>query len=375
MKNYVLLLVIISLIPETLFGQSDYFGKNNAIAFGSQLIDGGYLNSEYCQVKKGREIVKYSPSDIDEFGFKDGRNFKAFTVVINNTLSRYFLERIADGKVDLYQLSTKERAIKYYLIKNDSSALEEIPPSKEEHQVMLTRFLSDNKQSIKNIPDIRIRKDNLKRFINDYNISAGRPHPRIHYGFNIGLTGGKLAGVEKDVNYLESIYSIPEYKYEWNISLGVLLDIPIKTSNFSFHPELNFTQNKISETFRNGSTGYNLLTEYTSLNLPLLIRYSVLNNKITPFFEAGPIITGYLKNDGSLYKFSTVDSSLPGITVNSPVMHNSMGGYSVGAGIISGYDSKLPWFVQVRYNMLNNITRENRFLYASELSLLVGLLF
>jgi hypothetical protein len=375
MKNYLFLLLIISMIPVALSAQSDYYGKNNTIAFGAELIDGGYLNSEYCQVKKGKEIIRYTASDIDEFGFKDGRNFKAFTVVINNTPSRFFLERITDGKIDLYQLSTKERTIKYYLVKKDSSALEEIPQSKDAQLVMLLRFIDDNEQAIKNIPDIRIRKDNLKRYINDYNRNANRPQSKFHYGFNLGLTGGRLAGVDKDVNYLESIYSIPQYKYEWNISIGVLMDLPIKASNFSFHPELNFTKNKISETFRNGNSGYNLLTEYTSLSLPLLIRYSILKNKITPFFEAGPIITGYLKNDGSLHKFSIVDSSLPRVLVNSPVMHNSMGGYSVGAGIISGYGSKFPWFVQMRYNMLNNISRENRFLYASELSLLVGLFF
>jgi len=73
MKNLFFSIFLLS-IPFSLCAQTDYYIKDHTMTGGIDLIDGGDIsNSMVCQVKNGNSVDKYSPNQISEYGFKDGR--------------------------------------------------------------------------------------------------------------------------------------------------------------------------------------------------------------------------------------------------------------------------------------------------------------
>jgi len=368
MKKYCFLVFLISVIPSLLTGQHAYFSKSDSsIIFGFELIDGGHLsNSKFCLVKKGREINKYTADEVKEYGFKNGRIFKSFTLNLNNQTSRYFLERLVTGKIDLYYLKEMKGAERYYLAENESNELIEIPEIKDEYSLLFLTLVSNCPQAVDNIHFVKIRKDKLMRYFNSYNNCDSRAFPRFRYGFTIGISTTILSPVDK-----ESVYSIPDYSRLWSITFGASVDIPVRTSNISFHPGIFYKQIGIAKAFKFENADKDLVINCSTITFPLLFRYSILKDKISPFFQAGPVYSMQIRNKSTLYGYETDNNDIFINVINDPVLHRYMGGFAVGSGIVSGKS----WFGEISFSRIYNLGNKNNFLNFSEITLGIGRLF
>ena len=187
MKHWCIFLTLVHLTPN-LFGQRDYIVIDSTKSFGIELINGGEKNnSSICRVKKGDKVIVYSPDEVKEFGFKEDKSYESFPIRLGDTISLYFLERLAKGKVNLYYLRLNGKIRKYYLIEEDSTNLIEIPQRKAEYQDLLGLIVKDCPKAVDNIPFICFRKYSLQRFIQDYNNCVNRPMPHLRYGLAIRL--------------------------------------------------------------------------------------------------------------------------------------------------------------------------------------------
>jgi hypothetical protein len=344
---------------------------DTVIKVGCNLVDGGdIVNSRFCQVKKGEMVIKYSPDEVKEYGFKSGRTYRSFAIPLNDQTNRYFLERLVNGKVNLYYLKAEISSKKYYLMLGDSADLIEIPTNSDEYTLLFERYAGDCPQAVKNIPFVKLRKNSLRRFISDYNGCVNRPFPVFHFGFTIGMTSTLLSPADK--GYL---YSIPDFHRDWGISIRAFADVPVHSGNFSFHPEIYYKQNGISTTFSQNNYANDLVINYSSISLPLLIRYSLLGNNITPYLQAGPAYSRIIRNDGTLYKYESVNNNVFVDIADSQMLQKDMGGFSVGSGLIIKYGSKYAWFCELSYTKFYNLSDVNQFINISEINLVIGLLF
>ena len=370
MKHLYLILVIV-FFPILTFGQGEYFATDSAITIGIILINGGNkINSSICQVKKGTEIIKYSPYEVEEFGFKNGRTYHSFPILIHDTISWYFLERFVEGEVNLYYLRAKEGIKKYYLVEGDSTNPIEIPRLKEEYYVLFDSIIKDCPQAINNIPFIKFNKYSFMRFLNDYNNCVKSPLPRFRYGLAIGINASQLSAVEKG-----SVYSIPDYQIDWSISIGAIIDIPIRFSNLSFHPEAYYNRYSVSKTFSNENNSDDLVINYSSICFPLLFRYSILSKRISPYFQLGPVYSRAIKNEGTLYEYESNGNDIFINIINSPILHKDLLGFSTGSGLISKYGSKYSWFTELRFCKYYNFGQGSKLLNLSGITLEAGLIF
>jgi hypothetical protein len=371
MRKYCFFLLFIYLLPVTVSGQSAYFIKDSTAFSGIKLVDGGSIdNSRFCKVSDKGKVIRYNPSEVKEYGFKDGRIFKSFPVKINDSVANYFLERLVGGKVIMYYLRLKKGEEKFYLTDSSDINPVELLPREEQYRVILDSMMKDSPSASQNIPYLKLNKPGLIRLVNDYDKNVNRPFPRFQYGFTIGFNMSKFSAVD-----FRSIYAESDYNIRLNISVGAFADIPVSFTNFSFHPELHYKRTGESQSFLNNSNGHDLVINYSSLCLPLLLRYTIISNKTSPYFQLGPVYARAIRNKGALYEYEVTGNDSFINLVNSPLMQKNLGGFSVGSGFISKYGSAFSWFGELRYSKLYNLQKENRLLNIGEITIGGGLIF
>jgi len=153
------------------------------------------------------------------------------------------------------------------------------------------------------------------------------------------------------------------------------MDIPIRVSNFSLHSEIYYRRYGTSQSFDKAGLSYDLVINSSTICFPLLVRYSLLSKKISPYFQAGPIYSRTIKNEGTLFQYNTVKNNTYISIIDSPILQENMGGFSIGSGMILQLGSKYACFGDISYNKFYNFEKVNRLLNLSEITLRIGLIF
>lgn len=360
-----LFVLFFSALASGLFAQRGYYSTTTTTFTEIKLIDGGDLNFKVCQLK-GKDI-HFTPDQIESYGFNDKRFFKSFTINVNGHQEGYFLQLIISGKVSLYY-AVIEGEKKYFL--TDSLRLNpiEVPRQLSINSIAVEDLLDDCPQAIKNIPYLRRRKNDLIRYIEDYNRCADRPLLRPRYGFSLGSTAYNLFEANKRRSYL-----IADNIKSFSFSFNAFADIPFSTINLSFHPELNFERSSASMAFNDGND-YDLVLNFNSVSIPVYLRYTILKSKISPFFQIGPVYSRNIRNESTLYKYETSGNVTTTEISDSKVLQDDLTGVSLGMGLILNYGSKHSAFVDFNSSKLYNFSQTYDLLNYNKFSFRIGIM-
>lgn len=369
MKQFsILIIVLIFTIP--VFGQRGYYSTDSTTSAGIKLINLGISNSYFCSVKKGDNVVKFTPYEVSEYGFDKGQVYKAFDIVIDEKKERYFFEQMVKGNINLYNLRLKGGINKYYILTNDSANLQELILNKNEAQSLISNYVGNCSEAAQNLKYLKPNKYSLKRYLNYLNSCSSYPYPKIQYGFKIGIAGTQFYPVDKS-----SVYAIPDYNSDISFTISTFIDIPLFSSNLSFTPEIYYKGNHYSRSFSNSNESFDLIMNYSTLSFPLLFKYSFLRDGNIPFIMLGPIYSRVVKDKATLYKYEIVDNDIF-IEINeSPIIQKNMGGFSIGSGIILDSKKRYKWFGEVQYNYLFNLNSNSKNFNLGEFSINAGILF
>jgi hypothetical protein len=157
--------------------------------------------------------------------------------------------------------------------------------------------------------------------------------------------------------------------------LGIFLDIPIACSSLSFHSEVYFRKNALYIPFENNNKNYDLIINNSSIYFPIALRYSFLKIKTNPFIQIGPNYSFAIKNEGTLYEYTTEENNTFINIVNSPILQTQMYGYNISLGFMPHYSSKMFFFSEIRYEYLCNFNSTNKLLNSKNLTLNLGLTY
>jgi len=363
--------VLIYFLALTAFAQTGYYLTDSTKTQGVTLVNASRdINANFCQIVINDLITSYTPYQVIEYGFNQGgRVYESHEVVYNSVPARFFLERIVSGKINLYYLNTHGN-IRFYIKPAESTNLVEIPQNEKECRLFLEQYVSDSPSAFRDLTYLKYNEYSLVRFLTNYSGCKNCPLPRIHFGLRLGVDATHFTPFNT-----RSIYSAPEYETNRNISAGVFMDFPINSSNFSIAPEINYKENHFVNAFVVNKVDYDLIMNYSSINVPVFFRYSFLNEKGTPYLQAGPLYSRIIRNATRLLEYNVTDNEVNIFLKNSPVLSSNMGGFSLGSGILSNYGKKHSLFGEVRYSQLFNLDKSNKNLNLSEFSLLIGFLF
>lgn len=373
MMKYLYILFLIVFFPILSFGQSEYFSTDSTSYLGIQLIDGGDLiNSRLCQVKKGDKTIQYTPHEVKEFGFKDGRVYISKEVQIADSSKRVFLERLHEGKTTLYYY--KGKGINTFFIEKDSTLFIEVPKQntvEEDYSEQLLNLSKDCPNVLDACKHVSYNKKSLSKFMVRYNQCELKPFPHFRYGLFIGYEAYKLIPSKEqneDLKYFD-------YNYDGSFSIGLFLDNPILVSDFSLHAELLLSKHGYSYNKLVDNKDLDFVANLTSLNIPLLLRYAYPSNKIRPFINVGINGTYFIKNKTLLYE-TTINETT--IEINNTEIASTISDFQLGYVIGGGLEYKLNYknslFLELRNNNQYN-QRDPEFLGTSVFSLITGLNF
>lgn len=308
MKHFYAIFLLLSL-PLFSIAQTDYYVIDSTLHAVSLISWDEITNAKTCQVKRGKEIISYSPEEITEYGFKNGQIYVSKDIVIEDTSKRVFLERLYDGKTTLYYYRGKD--IKTFYIQKDSSLFVEMPKlsaADEKFTKQLLNITADCPNVKKVSKLVSYRKRPLKKLFAQYNRCEMKAFPHFKYGLTVGYELSKLVPSEKTQGEIAdlTIFNDNEldyfaYKYDGNYTIGLFLDNLILASDFSVHLEVLFAKHSYTYSY-NSSTNKLALTIKTSrLSAPLLLRYTLPKNNLRPYFSTGLLYSYNIKNENALY--------------------------------------------------------------------------
>ena len=157
-------------------------------------------------------------------------------------------------------------------------------------------------------------------------------------------------------------------------AIGAFADIPFSSINLSLHPELSFEHFSSSKAF-NQEDDYDLVLNSSSVTLPVYLRYTVMKNLLSPFFQLGPVYSRSLRNNRTLYQYDTVGNDLFISLIDSQVLQDNMAGFSFGTGAVLNYGSRYSWFAEANFSKIHNLKKNTNLYNRYEFAFKIGILF
>lgn len=362
------MIVVLSSFLCTALAQRGYYKRNNEINTGVRILNDRTMNFRYCQVLDSNRVVRLKPDQVDEYGIDNGPVYKAFNIMINSKPYQYFLERLLKGRFCLYSLNGEGGIQRFYISGSDSTILEQL--TRKDYKTVLRKYSDESSNAINSLNTIGYNKADLICFLEEINDATYHPLPKIRLGIRLGVDA-----VRTSVEDRMSVYSGAKYPTDWNLSTGILLNIPLEMSKYSIIPEINYKAVRNTIVFDNDPYSYALLLDRSSVAIPLFLRYSFSDANVTPYLQAGPLYSRIFRNESILYEYESVSNVVSTIIKESPVLGVNMGGFSLGGGIETRLKGRLSFFGELRYNQLYNLSNVPNNLRFGEYSLMIGIIF
>ncbi len=343
----------------SIYGQKGYYVKDGSTFAGIRIIDNGDIqNARQCQVEINEQVIHYSPEEVEEYGFykrnnqgensvfsENGNCYLSKKITVNNVEQKVFLERLCQGKINLYYWNYGKG--KKFFLEKDSSQLIEIPRKNTENKTykeLLQFYVQDCENVTDDLEVINYTKAALSRFTNQYNTCTRKPFPFFKYGVFAGYTASKPFSLNSSYVYTKNV----NFHLDNSFVFGLFMDIPINLSSFSLRPEIYYQKNGFTGHMENSSFLYDYTMNSTSVNIPLLFRYTYPSLKIRPFINIGGTYVYNIKNENSVY-IGPADIH----KVNTRNLYSDKQiGYSLGGGIQYNINLKKSLFLELRYNSM-----------------------
>jgi len=367
MKNFYLIVFIFLTASLLIRGQGNYYATDSTLKFGAKLVNGGdIVNSRLCQVVKDGRIVKYTPGEIREYGFKNGQVYVSREIPLSGSIQRVFLERLHKGNTSIYYYCNEDG--KTYFLEKSAGSLVEIPKTMDgrNYKEQLQTLTDDCRNASEATRYVRYSKKPMAKLISIYDQCLSRPFPRLRFGVNTGYEFSRLATVSAENEYVNDM----DFRYEGVFTAGLFIDYPINVSDFSFHAGVGYSQHEFSYSKFVQNTDIDVFVNLSSLKIPVLVRYSVPASRIRPFLNAGCIFASHFRNENIIHEtrsdlFKEIDASL---------ISSRQTGLSGGAGVEARITKRHSLFIELRHNILYS-QMDSKKMKCSDLQLLTGIIF
>ena len=304
--------IVCLLLPISIFAQDyrpGYIIRNNLDSVS------GFIeyatekkNSKYCMFRASRKskAERFLPNDLMSYGFYADKVYVSMFIPGSGSESKAFVKVLAKGPLQLYQHR------KQFLVKKDSLILLPTPKSvlvetsdgkrskdDSRYKGLLNFLLSDCKLSA---DETRYSEIHLTNLVNNYNRCKGvEPlyrKPKPAFKANYSLFGG----------YAQSNLEVTEGgNIQFNKSntviggLGIDLSSPRIYDRIFFTMDLSYVRNfyQAYVQHKDGSeiTHYDITMDFTTIKMPVGLRYNFMKDANTPYIKAGFMIGFVVKSD------------------------------------------------------------------------------
>ena len=352
-KKYVYIFLLAVIVNSPLVAQLAYYTTDSSTCFGIEVVNrGAYYNSKQCEVLIGNKPHILGPDKVKEYRLSNGRIYFSRRVLIEGVSKKVFLERIVKGKINLYYYKG-DKGSKFFLDKDSLGFVEIVKRDEKGNSVFpgnIAKYINDCDTAVRILGLVTFHKAPLKTFINGYNSSTLLPFPFIRYGILIGVEKSELNQYNKitDPTITQAIFT-----QDYSSMFGLYLDIPIHQSNFSFHPEIYIAKEGFSAHYEDYKSIADLVINTTSINLPILFRYTIPYNKCRPYLNLGISFNENIKNSNKVFRGSKDNNVIEFESATDiPLISAFQYGGVIGGGVQFPINYRNSVFIEARYNRL-----------------------
>ena len=371
----IFLLLLICLFTLNLQGQNSYYATDSTLHSGFRVIDSGErLNARFCHVKVQDSIVRFTPDQVKEYKIGGGSVYLSKRIPTPEGSRNVFLERLVNGKTNLYFYHGKNR--KTYFIEKKDLPLTELPKHSDhtgiDYKTRLQRITADCPDFNAAIPFVRYTRNSLSKLLKEYNACEVKPFPHFRWGLIVGYEWMKLI----PSSYFTDKY-LDKSLFKWNrgMTLGCFVEEPILVSDFSLHAELRYSNHGFSISQSKQNRDIDLVANISTLKLPVLIRYTFPSNTLRPYINAGGTMAWHLRNEGSIYQATLSNDEVEiSEVIREPILPKSVVGLAIGSGVEFRLGERCSFFFELRFNKELKKTDLDS-MNSSNLSLTTGIIF
>jgi hypothetical protein len=271
-----------------------------------------------------------------------GTVYESQEIFVNGENKKVFLERLEKGTISLYRYTSSGFTL--YYVRKDSAELVELEKDKAafieisqdcEYISAATQLASFNKRSLSNL-------------VAHYNNCENKPFPYPKIGI-LGAWGPSNLQISPDFPDA----SLDDISFDPSASflVGIYADLPIRRSYFSVNTGLYFSQNGFSANSRKDQVDVDVVVNVSTLQVPLLLRYTLPAPKWRPFLNIGGTFAYHVENASAIYESSITDEV---ILIDQPIRNDLVPDqllmYSAGIGLQYSLDYRKTLSAEVRYS-------------------------
>ena len=351
-----------------------YYIIDTVACYGSKLIDGGIIeNCRFCQEEKNGKIKKFKPTEVSEYQIGKGLHYVSQDIFLNNAYKRVFLEKREAGKYNLYQF--RDRKTNIFFLQKDSGILVALPKRTKDgksFKSQLREYTSDCNAVSSNVFAVDYTMNSLALLLERFNSRSSNPFPHTRFGVSVGSAFTKLLVPPK--MWVPNLNNF-DFRYVSSASLGLFMDQPLFPSDFSMHVSCNFTKEAFSYSQQVDGRNYDYVANISTLELPLLVRYTVPLASVYPFIEMGGLASWNFKRDDFFQEELINGQTINIIESYEPDLINQFyTGFSFGGGIEYPIFPKMSLFLECRYDYCLNRSTLSQF-RLSKFNLTTGIAF
>jgi len=381
MKKLILLIIALSLAKLSL-AQNDFregYVISNAGDTSFGFVDYTESRQRYrvCHFKKAddQKVVTYEPSQITAFGFIDNIFFESKEVKVENQEEqRVFAEAKVKGFVSLSRFDYE-----YYVEKNNGG-LKRLSNENQkiyvngktmmhrtnQHVSVLSPLLFDCVELRQRVQNVSLSEKQLIKLVEDYNkctgnasitYEASEPHVKVRFGIAGGINISNIKFSNADGNY---DYLSGSFDGSSTLIIGLSLNAfaPGVSKRFSVQGELLYSKSNYENSTgnANGTKTSHITIDLEQLKIPLGLRYTFPEKKITPYMNFGMSSTFNLSSSSPLTTNYKLANRIETVFTKDAVNTNDLQfGFFGGLGISKAVHKKLNLFTEIRYEWTNGI--------------------
>ena len=347
-----------------------YYISDDTLRTVGELIKGNsFINSHIFRVKIANEIIEYTPKEITEYSFSNGRTYFARDITLSGKTRELFLERLSDGNASLYYYRGK--GFDKYFWETENSGLVELSREKQQFKETLAGFDTDCEGFVNDLKLVSFTRASLTKLTERFNSCDPTPFPFTRFG----VVAGGIAARQIPTGYtVLDFMDAFKYRYSISYSVGLFLDKPLFASDYSIHAEILYSEMSHLYSYRVKTREREYSAKYSSISIPVLLRYTFPEVKQRPFVNLGAMFNYYLKSEEILYE-ADIEGDIAEIYLWSPSFVSKHHiGVSLGSGIQYMLDYRKSLFLELRYNRLIGLSDQHYF-NTDEIQLLTGIIF
>jgi hypothetical protein len=328
--------------------QKDYYATDSTMKAGVKMLDQGIENFQQCALSNHKGITRFTPYEVVEYK-TENMVFVARDIIVNDAERRVFLEVLTRGDNTLYFY--RDNQIRLFFLEDSTGFYTLYPknhPEEPSYKEVLQNITADHTPSVGNLYNLPFRRAAMREYIDRYNEKDQRLMQFVRYGLYFGLNHASLSLPANSIFLAGENSSFTNNSWYF---AGIFMEMPIKYNNISIL--LSADISRISGYFTSISIyeEVDILHKSTSVNAPLMIRYTLKRHLLSPYVNTGASFWYDLSNTSTVFRARISPNEIsfdpPAIM---PLSHNMGIGFLVGAGLDIKISRAHSLLIELRFN-------------------------